>query len=245
MNITDPRKRLIVALDVPSPESALELVQILKGHVGYFKIGLQLFTSVGPSIVERIVGQDCRVFLDLKLHDIPNTVSNSVRAALGLGVSMLTLHTTGGEAMLRRAAETVAESAERSPVAPQLLGVTILTSMDEQQVDSVGLTGPIDNLVVRLAHLADSCGLDGVVCSPQELDRLDREEFESLFFVTPGIRPMGAQKHDQSRTKTAAEAIQLGARHLVIGRPITQAADPASAAESIVSEIQRATIKTE
>jgi orotidine-5'-phosphate decarboxylase len=220
-------------------------VQILKDHVGYFKIGLQLFTSVGPSIVEKIVSQDCKVFLDLKLHDIPNTVSNSIRAALGLGVSMLTLHTTGGNAMLRRAAETVSESAERSPLVPKLLGVTILTSMDESQVDSVGLKGPIDDLVLRLAHLADSCGLDGIVCSPQELDRLSREEFESLFFVTPGIRPLGAQKDDQSRTKTAVEAIQLGAQHLVIGRPITQAADPARAAEAIIAEIQHATITPE
>jgi len=245
MDIDDPREHLIVALDVPSVEPALELVDILKGHVGYFKVGLQLFTSSGPAIVEQILEHDSKVFLDLKLHDIPNTVSNAIGSALNLGVSMLTLHATGGETMLRRAAEVVMGAAENSLVVPRLLGVTILTSMDERQVAGVGLKGPIEDLVLKLAHLADDCGLDGIVCSPQELGRLCGESFDKIFFVTPGIRPEGTSKDDQTRTNTAAGAIQSGARHLVIGRPITQADNPASAAEAIVKEIQRAKIGNE
>jgi len=245
MEIDNPREHLIVALDVPSIDPALELVAVLKGQVGYFKVGLQLFISSGPDIVERILQHDCKVFLDLKLHDIPNTVSNAIGSALNMGVSMLTLHTTGGEEMLRRAAETVADAGRKAPEPPKLLGVTILTSMDEKQVSGVGLTSPIEGLVVRLAHLADTCGLDGIVCSPQELGRLGRETFKRIFYVTPGIRSKGAQQDDQARTNTAAGAIESGARHLVIGRPITQAPDPARAAEAFVEEIRRAKIRAE
>ena len=245
MEIDDPREKLIVALDVPTDDSALKLVEILRGQVGYFKVGLQLFTLYGPAIVERILEKGCRVFLDLKLHDIPNTVSNAVNSAVGLGVSMLTLHTTGGEMMLRRAVETVANAAANSYEVPKLLGVTILTSMDEEQVAGVGLQGPIESLVLNLARLADRCGLDGIVCSPQELDRLSQDRFERIFYVTPGIRPRGSSLDDQARTNTPTGAIQLGARYLVIGRPIIQADNPASAAERIVEEIRHARIKAE
>jgi orotidine-5'-phosphate decarboxylase len=244
MEIDDPREHLIVALDVPSADQALELVKILKGHAGYFKVGLQLFISAGPSMIEKILEEECKVFLDLKLHDIPNTVSNAVNSAVGLGVSMLTLHTLGGELMLKRAVDAVAEASAKTE-APKLLGVTILTSMDESQVATVGLSSPIDDLVLRLADLADGCGLDGVVCSPQELNRLSKEGFQRIFFVTPGIRPKGSSQDDQVRTNTAAGAILSGSRYLVIGRPIIRAKDPASAAEAIVDEIQRAKIKTE
>jgi orotidine-5'-phosphate decarboxylase len=245
MEMNDPREHLIVALDVSSSTQALELVELLKGRVGYFKVGLQLFISAGPAMVERILDRNCKVFLDLKLHDIPNTVSNAIGSALSMGVSMLTLHTIGGEMMLRRAAETVANAAARSLDIPKLLGVTILTSMDERQVRGVGLESPIEGLVLRLAHLADDCGLDGIVCSPQELNRLRGESFQRIFFVTPGIRPEGAQKDDQYRTNTPSDAIRMGAHHLVVGRPVTKAEDPARAAEAIVEEIQRAKIEAE
>lgn len=245
MVMDDPREHLIVALDVPTAEEALRLVKLLKGRVGYFKVGLQLFTSAGPAIVEKILENECQVFLDLKLHDIPNTVSGAIGSAIELGVGMLTLHTTGGEVMLRKAAETVASSISQSGRAPKLLGVTILTSMDEKQVSGVGLKVPIEDLVLKLARLADNSGLDGIVCSPRELHRLGKEAFHRIFFVTPGIRPSGSQKDDQARTNTPTDAIRLGARHLVVGRPIIKAVDPASAAEMIVSEIQRAKIEAE
>lgn len=245
INFSDPREHLIVALDVPSMNQALDLVEILKGEVGYFKVGLQLFTASGPIVVEKILAKDCKVFLDLKLHDIPNTVSNAVRSGLDLGVSMMTLHTTGGEMMLKHAVEAAAEATRSGREIPRLLGVTILTSMDDQQIAGVGFDGAVDQLVLKLAHLADRAGLDGIVCSPLELDRLRREKFDRIFFVTPGIRPVGARKDDQTRTNTARGAIRLGARHLVVGRPITQAKDPARAASAIVEEIQRAKISVE
>ena len=243
MNNLEPHEHLIVALDVPSAETALDLVDTLRGRVGYFKIGLQLFTAAGPSFVKRIVERECKVFLDLKLHDIPNTVSRAVEAAVELGVGMLTLHTSGGSTMLKKAQETAVATAEsRGIEAPQLLGVTILTSMDEQQIEQVGFATGINELVPRLAHLADECGLDGIVCSPQELVRLANESFHKLFFVTPGIRPRGAAMDDQARTNTPGQAISDGAQYLVIGRPITQANDPVLAAKEIVKEIEDAKI---
>jgi orotidine-5'-phosphate decarboxylase len=239
VNNLEPHEHLIVALDVPSAEPALDLVNTLRGKVGYFKIGLQLFTAAGPSIVERIVERDCKVFLDLKLHDIPNTVSRAVEAAVELGVGMLTLHTSGGDAMLKKAQETAVSTAEsRGIEAPRLLGVTILTSMDEKQIAQVGFATGINELVPRLAHLADACSLDGIVCSPKELVRLAEEGFHKLFFVTPGIRPRGANMDDQARTNTPGQAISDGARYLVVGRPITQASDPVLATERIAQEIE-------
>lgn len=240
------KEHLIIALDVSSRQTALDLVRILKDHVGWFKVGLQLFTSSGPDIVTEILRHDCKVFLDLKLHDIPNTVSHAVSEALQLGAQMLTLHTTGGEQMLRGARDAVEQHrATGSHGTAKLLGVTILTSMDQIQSQRVGFSDPIEDLVLRLAHLADDCDLDGIVCSPWELERLREEGFKKLFFVTPGIRPEGSKKDDQSRIMTAGEAILRGARYLVVGRPITQAADPAAAAQALLSEMEDARIRGE
>lgn len=196
------------------------------------------FTACGPDIVRDITRLGGRVFLDLKLHDIPNTVARAVTEAARLQVSLLTLHTLGGAKMMRAAAESARESAEiRGVTPPRLLGVTILTSMDQAQAEGVGLSGPIEKLVLNLTRLAVSSGLDGIVCSPLELDTLASERPGDLFFVTPGIRPSGADVNDQSRITTPGQAVAKGARHLVVGRPITQADNPAEAADRIVEEI--------
>lgn len=237
---TDPRDYLIVALDVPGRKEAMKLAEELSGRVGYFKIGLQLFTACGPDIVRDINKLGGRVFLDLKLHDIPNTVAKAVYEAARMEVSLLTLHTLGGGKMMRAAAKSAREAAETLGVAPpRLLGVTILTSMDQDQAEGVGLSGPIEKMVLRLARLADSSTLDGIVCSPLELDALAADRPGNLFFVTPGIRPAGTDINDQNRITTPAQAVAKGARHLVVGRPITQADSPAEAADRIVHEIAR------
>ena len=234
----DPRDYLIVAMDVPGREEALRLAEQIADKVGYFKIGLQLFTACGPDIVRDITGLGGRVFLDLKLHDIPNTVAKAVIEAARMEVSLLTLHTLGGEKMMSAAAAAAKEAANTLGVTPpRLLGVTILTSMDQEQAEGVGLSGPIEKMVLKLASLADTSGLDGIVCSPLELDALAANRPGDLFFVTPGIRPAGADVNDQSRITTPAQAVAKGARHLVVGRPITQADNPAKAAHRIVEEI--------
>ena len=234
----DPRDYLIVAMDVPGRKEALKLAEELSGRVGYFKIGLQLFTACGPDIVRDITGLGGKVFLDLKLHDIPNTVAKAVVEASRLQVSLLTLHTLGGARMMQAAAAAAKEAAETlGVVPPRLLGVTILTSMDQEEADRVGLSEPIDKMVLKLARLAESSGLDGIVCSPLELDTLAANRPGDLFFVTPGIRPAGADVNDQSRITTPGQAVAKGARHLVVGRPITQADSPADAADRIVKEI--------
>lgn len=238
MNPADPRQHLIVALDVPTADEAIELVHTLRNHVGVFKVGLQLYTATGPRIVEKIQAEDCRVFLDLKLHDIPNTVSKAVFEACRLGVHMLTLHASGGPNMLRGSRETVDAWAQSTGKAgPFLLGVTVLTSLSQSDINQLGLGCNVEDLVLNLARLADETGIDGVVCSPLELGRLVEEGFERLFFVTPGIRPAGSSTDDQARVKGPAEAIAAGARHLVVGRPITAAPDPVEAAETILSQI--------
>lgn len=236
----EPRDYLIVALDVPGRDEALRLAEQLSGKAGYFKIGLQLYTACGPSIVREITSAGDRVFLDLKLHDIPNTVAGAVREAARLEVSLLTLHTLGGRAMMRAAADAAREMAGTlGTMPPRLLGVTILTSIGQAEAESVGLTDPIENMVLRLARLADSSGMDGIVCSPLELGRLSANRPGELFFVTPGIRPSGSSTDDQSRITTPARAIAGGARHLVVGRPVTRAGNPAEAASRIVEEIAR------
>lgn len=234
----DPRDYLIVAMDVPGREEALRLADQLADKVGYFKIGLQLFTACGPDIVRSINDRGGKIFLDLKLHDIPNTVAKAVIEAARMDVSLLTLHTLGGAKMMSAAAEAAKEAADSLGVTPpRLLGVTILTSMDQEQAEGVGLSGPIENMVLNLARLAEASGLDGIVCSPLELDALAAKRPGELFFVTPGIRPAGADVNDQSRITTPAQAVAKGARHLVVGRPITQADNPAEAADRIVEEI--------
>jgi orotidine-5'-phosphate decarboxylase len=241
MQKNDPRRHLVVALDVPTSSEALELARDLADYVGVFKVGLQLYTSTGPKIVEEIQASGGNVFLDLKLHDIPNTVSKAVLEACKLGVHMLTLHAAGGPDMMQGARDTADEWIQSSGrPAPHLLGVTVLTSLSEADASRIGFGYSIEDMVVNLARLADDSGLNGIVCSPLELDRLVAENLKNLFFVTPGIRPTGTGADDQARTKTPAQAISSGSKYLVIGRPITGASDPVEAAKGILSEIQTA-----
>lgn len=230
---------LIVALDLSSEERALHLVEALKNYVAYFKVGLQLFTSLGPRIVVKIIEAEGRVFLDLKLHDIPNTVANAALSAAQLGVHMITLHALGGGRMMSGARELLEKHFPEAS-RPKLLGVTILTSIDQTQLWDVGFDRLLDDEVLRLAHSIDDAGLDGIVASPRELGILKKGQLKrELLLVTPGIRPPEAPPDDQARTMTASEAIQNGADFLVVGRPITQASDPAAAARALLEEIQR------
>ena len=230
-----PRDRLIVALDFPSAATALELVDRLDDRCRWFKVGLELYCSAGNSVVETLRRRSFEVFLDLKLHDIPNTVAGAVRSAASVGASLLTLHASGGAAMMEAAAEAVAFI----PNAPQLLAVTVLTSMDDAELVATGVDASPADQVLRLGRLAHRCGIGGLVCSPEETARLHAELPASLL-VVPGIRPSGAARGDQSRIATPAAALVGGASMLVIGRPITQAPGPAAAAESILAEMAAA-----
>ena len=228
--------QIIVALDVDSRAEALNLVNRLKGRVGLFKIGSQLFTSEGPEFVREVVAQGERVFLDLKFHDIPNTVSKAVLAAAALGVSMLTLHTGGGLKMMSAAANALKQKPDIEE-RPQLLGVTVLTSMAGADLAQVGVNVDVASQVIRLARLAEEAGLDGVVASPSELSLLRGQLGSAMKIVTPGIRPAGNEVNDQSRIATPAAALHAGADYLVIGRPITASSDPAVSLEKILSEL--------
>jgi len=232
--MSDPRSKLIVALDLPDRDSALRAVERLSGHVGYFKIGLELFTSEGPRLVEEIRGHGEQVFLDLKLHDIPNTVRGAVRSVCRLGVQMLTVHAAGGPAMLAGAQE----EAQASGSPPMLLAVTALTSLSDRDIQTLGVTGTAEQWVERLAALAQESGIPGIVASSKELPMLCRRFKDALQFVVPGIRPAGAAVQDQSRTATPGQAIKDGASYIVVGRPILQSPDPAAAADAIVQEIR-------
>jgi orotidine-5'-phosphate decarboxylase len=224
---------VIVALDFPSAQEALALVARLQPERCRLKVGKELFTRGGPALVEQLVAKGYDVFLDLKFHDIPNTVAAACSAAAELGVWMMNVHALGGRRMMEAAHEAVQKSSHQ----PQLIAVTILTSMGETDIHEIGLTGsPADN-VKRLANLAQSTGLDGVVCSPNEVAML-RESIGSEFsLVTPGIRPSWAAKGDQTRITTPADAITLGSNYLVIGRPITGAEDPLEALSMIEVEL--------
>ncbi len=234
--MNDPRSRLIVALDVPDRAAALASVERLSGHAGYFKLGLEIFTREGPRLVEEIRGRGEKIFLDLKLHDIPNTVRGAVRSACRLGVDMLTLHASGGFEMLAAAA-LEARSSESPPL---LLAVTALTSLSREDVQKLGVSGTVEQWVERLAGLACDSGIRGIVASARELPMLHRLFENRLQFVIPGIRPAGSSAQDQSRTATPAEAIRAGADLIVVGRPILQAPDPAAAADAIVEEMRLA-----
>jgi orotidine-5'-phosphate decarboxylase len=227
------RERLIVALDVSSARQARELVTSLGDIPGYYKIGLQLFTAEGPDLVRELVGSGHKVFLDLKLHDIPNTVAHAVKSACGLGASMLTVHAGGGAAMLKAAVEAAGDRLT-------LLAVTVLTSMNDDELSQVGVAGRVLDQVLRLGELAQSAGCKGVVASARESAQLRQMLGEGFAIVNPGVRPAGAELNDQRRVATPAEAIRAGASHLVVGRPITQAADPAKAAGELVAEIAQA-----
>ena len=229
----EARKRLIVALDVPDAASALALVGQLEKNCQWFKVGLELFVAAGPAVIEPLVARGHSVFLDLKLFDIPNTVAAAVRSASSLGVKMLTLHAAGGPAMLSAARAALA--GVENP--PELLAVTVLTSMDQAQVNAVGLTRSPAEQVEVLARMGVEAGLRGFVCSPQEVAALRSLTGPEGVLVIPGIRPAGAAVGDQKRIATPAEALRLGASYLVVGRPITQAADPADAAHRILEEM--------
>ncbi|MDA2927933.1 orotidine-5'-phosphate decarboxylase [Acidobacteria bacterium AH-259-G07] len=238
MRFNTKDERLIVALDVPTQERATKLVRALKDHAGYFKVGLQLFTAAGPAVIRKILQEETKVFLDLKLHDIPNTAAQAAVEAARLGVHMMTLHTLGGEAMMRQTRETLQESSQREgwPI-PKLLGVTILTSMDQTTLSSVGIEHPIDAEVLRLAKSAQRAALDGIVSSPHELGLFRQVGLHGLLFVTPGIRSSTSAGDDQVRTMTASQALAEGADYLIVGRPIIRAPDPVRAARAILEEI--------
>jgi orotidine-5'-phosphate decarboxylase len=216
-------ERIIVALDVDTRQQALDLVRILRGRVGLFKIGSQLFTAEGVNLVGEVLGLGERVFLDLKFHDIPNTVAKAVGVASSMGISMLTLHTLGGSKMMKAAAEALQRAKSASLT---LLGVTVLTSLGEDDLHEVGIAMKVPDQVSRLGMLAQRSGLGGVVASPQEVSGLRSLLGPAMVLVTPGIRPAGSDMNDQNRIATPAAAIAAGADYLVVGRPITAAADP-------------------
>lgn len=225
---------IIVALDVPAAGKAVELASLLAPEVGAFKIGKELFTSAGPDIVHRLRAVGAKVFLDLKFHDIPHTVARAVAAAVRLGVEMLTIHASGGLAMMQAAERAAQEESRRlGESAPLVLGVTVLTSLDDAALAETGVGHSAAAQVELLARLAVRAGLRGLVCSPQELTLLRRELPATLQLVTPGIRPMGSDAGDQKRTLTPPEAVRAGADWLVIGRPICAAADPVAACRAI------------
>jgi orotidine-5'-phosphate decarboxylase len=229
------RERLIVALDVPSAAEALALVQRLGNLVQWFKVGLELYLAEGNRIVEKVRERGHSVFLDLKLHDIPNTVAGAIRSVASSGAGKLTVHAAGGHAMLAAAQE----AAESTPSAPHLLAVTVLTSMDQAQLAATGVSGSPTEQALRLAALAYSAGIGSFVASSQEIAEL-RAHFPDSRLVIPGIRPAGATTSDQKRVATPGEAIAAGADYLVVGRPITRATDPAAAAQAIIEEMESA-----
>lgn len=224
------RDRLIVALDFPTQAKALALVSVLSGAVSIYKIGLQLYTAAGPEIVRAVAAAGARIFLDLKLHDIPNTVAKAVAAAGELGVQMLTVHLSGGRAMLEAAVEV-------RPPHLALLGVTVLTSATEETLRETGVDSGLDEQVIRLGELGKKSGIDGLITSPHEVRLLRERLGPEITLVTPGVRPTWAAANDQKRFTTPQEALESGADYLVIGRPITAAPDPRGAMERLLEEI--------
>jgi len=244
------RNKLIVALDLPTGDAATRMAERLQGHVGMFKVGSELFTAEGPVPVRYLVATGHRVFLDLKFHDIPNTVRAAAREAAQLGVSMVNVHASGGRKMMEAALEgarSALATAEGSPgrsqgqsqtEGPKVLAVTILTSLETQDLEELGISGTPLEAVVRLARLAQGAGLDGVVASAREISAIRQACGPEFLIVTPGIRPASAATNDQARIATPASAIAAGADYLVVGRPITGAPDPAAAADAIVAEME-------
>jgi len=244
------RNKLIVALDLPSGNAATRMAERLQGHVGMFKVGSELFTAEGPVTVRYLVTTGQTVFLDLKFHDIPNTVRAAARQAAELGVSMMNVHASGGRKMMEAALEGVrcAAPGPANGARPKVLAVTILTSLESQALEELGISGTPAEAVIRLARLAQSAGLDGVVASPREIIPIRQACGADFLIVTPGIRPASGLEHpaqgsvaadDQARIATPASAIAAGADYLVVGRPITGAPDPVGAADAIVAEMER------
>jgi orotidine-5'-phosphate decarboxylase len=227
------RDRLIVALDVSSATQARSIVSALGESVGFYKVGMQLYTAEGPALVRELIGSGKKIFLDLKYHDIPNTVAAAVSEAGKLGASLLTVHAAGGSKMLRAAMDAAKESIP----AMKVVAVTVLTSMDEQDLHEVGISSSLEHQVVSLAALALKSGCHGVVSSAREARTLRASLGKDFLVITPGVRPAGAAHGDQARVVTPAEAFAAGASHIVVGRPITAASNPPQEAERILQEI--------
>lgn len=226
---------LIVALDVDNRREAEDKIRLIGDSVGFYKIGLELFTAEGPDVVKAVKDLGKKVFLDLKFHDIPRTVERAVRSGGKLGVDLMTIHSVGGKAMIKAAADAAAEFGEAGP---RILAVTVLTSLDQADLEDVGISGrtPADQ-VAAMARFAVENGAHGLVCSPKEVGQLSRSLKEGTLFITPGVRPAGAAVGDQKRVATPADAVRDGATHLVVGRPVLAAADPAAAAAAIRAEM--------
>jgi orotidine-5'-phosphate decarboxylase len=240
MNKHELAGRIIIALDVKTKAEALSLISQLQEAV-IFKVGLELFTSEGPGLIQEIQKRDKKVFLDLKLHDIPNTVAEAVRAGVRHGASLMTIHAAGGAEMMTAAAAAAAEQSDKQGTPrPLLVGVTVLTSLKDESLIQIGMSIPTGSQVLRLARLAAGSGMDGVVSSPQEIELLRQEMGRSFLIVTPGIRPEWASANDQKRIMTPGQAWDKGADYLVIGRPITQADSPAKAFDRIIDELDSA-----
>ncbi len=233
----DAVRRLVVALDTSTRERALQLAGELAGRVGMFKLGLEAFTASGPSLVEDVQALGHRVFLDLKLHDIPNTVQRAAMNCARLGVAIFNVHAGGGRAMMEAAVEGSLAATPPGSTPPQVLAVTVLTSLDDAALGELGVSGAAADVVLRWARMAKQAGCAGVVCSPREAARLRRELGPDFVLLTPGIRPGGEARDDQRRIATPADAIAAGSTYLVVGRPITGAAQPAAAADAVVDEM--------
>lgn len=227
---SSPGSKIIVALDVPTGKAALRVIEQVMPDISFFKIGPQLYTAAGPEVVRAIRATGAKVFLDLKLHDIPNTVAGAVEAASELGVQMLTIHLSGGRAMVDAAVRSRREGV-------MILGVTVLTSTDDEELNETGIPGKVESHVLRLAGIGAAAGVDGLVASPREVKRLREQLGGRMKLVVPGVRPLWAEAGDQTRVMTPRETIAAGADYLVVGRPITAQADPRAAVRKILDEI--------
>ena len=233
----DSKKKIIVALDTTDISKALALTKLIP-DVGAFKLGLEYFCANGPEGINKISETGIKIFLDLKFHDIPNTVAGAIKASLNMEPYMMTVHLSGGYNMLHRTMEEVKEYCEKNSLkTPLILGVSVLTSIDDNDFTSLGIIGKVEDQVIRLAKLAKDAGLDGMVCSAKELKIVKKKMGQNLILVTPGIRPAGGIMNDQKRITTPSQAVSDGADFLVIGRPITEAIDPVQALNNISSEI--------
>jgi orotidine-5'-phosphate decarboxylase len=231
--------RIIFALDVADMDSAKAWVKKLKGRVGWFKVGLELFTAVGPDVVNLVKDNGIKCFLDLKFHDIPNTVAGAVRSAARTGADMMTVHLSGGRAMIMAARDAAQEESNKLGTdRPMIAGVSVLTSLSSDDLKEIGVEKAPNEQVAHLAQLASSCNLDAMVCSAEDLPLIRKKVPESLMLITPGIRPSGSQKADQKRIATPSFALKAGADLLVIGRPISESPDPIKAVRQIVDEMK-------